>query len=71
MPFGCVAAVLSFHRLGNLFEELIKKRFMAGIARYVDDFFGVAKAGVRMTGGRVLSQMGVLMGCFLRRGQER
>ena len=37
---------------------------MAAIARNVDDFFGAAKVGVRMTGGRVLSQMGVLMGIF-------
>ena len=64
MLFGCVAAVLSFHRLGNFLQEMIRKKFMAAIARYVDDFFGAAKVGVRMTGGRVLSQMGVLMGIF-------
>ena len=64
MLFGCAAAVLSFHRLRNSFEEMVRKKFMAAIARYVDDCFGAAKVGVRMKGGRVLSQMGELMGIF-------
>ena len=69
MFFCCVAAVLSFHRLGNLLEEFARKKFMAAIARYVDDFFGCKgwSANARRQG--VVTD-GCLDGHLLRRSKE-
>ena len=65
MPFGCVAAVISYHRLGNFLEETIRSKFRACIARYVDDFFGAVRRNVFYTGGRrILSRVGRLLGTF-------
>ena len=62
MSFGCAVAVLLIHRLSSCLQELIRRKFKACIARYVDDFFDVSKRRVKLTAGRILSEMARLFG---------
>ena len=61
-PFGTIAAVYSWHRVGHLLKLLVLMLFLAPVCRYVDDFFGASKVGVKLTGGVILSVLASLLG---------
>ena len=60
-PCGTVAAVYAWRRVGHLLG-LVLRLFCAPTPRYVDDFFGASRIGVRLTGGVVLSVLASLLG---------
>lgn len=62
IPFGAVAAVYSFHRAGGFLCKILRKAFRCPAARYVDDFFGVSRAGVLYHAGKVLSVLSRFLG---------
>ena len=62
MPFGTVSAVYAWHRVGHMLRTLVRCLFRAPCARYVDDFFGVDRVGVQLSGGLVLSLLAGLTG---------
>ena len=62
MPFGTVSAVYAWHRVGHVLRTLVRRLFRAPSARYVDDFFGVGRVGVALSGGVVLSILASLVG---------
>eukprot|EP00972_Heterocapsa_arctica_P112063 16429700-Heterocapsa_arctica.AAC.1 len=39
MPFGAVAAVYAWDRLGEAFNAILRKVFLFPASRYVDDLF--------------------------------
>ena len=62
MPFGCIAAVVAFHRFGNLLEHVLRHMLKAPNGRYVDDFFGASRKGVQHHGGYCLTQLCLWIG---------
>ena len=62
MPFGAVASVIAWHRVGAFLSTIIKKLAKAPLSRYVDDFFGASVQGVYWSGGRLLSILCTLTG---------
>ena len=65
MPFGVVASVVAWHRIGAWLSRVVLQSAKAPVARYVDDFFGASKAGVKWTGGRILSLLCSLSGLLV------
>ena len=61
-PFGTVAAVYSWHRVGFFLLLIVLVLFLAPGCRYVDDFFGASRKGVRLTGGVILSMLASVLG---------
>ena len=61
-PFGTVAAVYAWHRVGFFLLLIVLVLFRAPGNRYVDDFFGASKRGVRLTGGVILSILASILG---------
>ena len=47
MPFGAVASVVAWHRIGARLSRVVLQSAKAPVARYVDAFFGASKAGVK------------------------
>ena len=62
MPFGSVASVWAWHRVGNLLELVVVVLALAPIFRYVDDFFGASLCGIFWSGGKLLAVVGGLLG---------
>ena len=62
MPFGAVASVVAWHRVGSWLAKVIMTVARAPMARYVDDYFGASKRGVKWSGGRLLSLLCSLTG---------
>ena len=62
MPFGTVSANMAWHRVGNLLAAIVRRAFLAPLGRYVDDYFGASRPGLKWTGGRILSIIAMLMG---------
>lgn len=62
MPFGTISAVYAWRRVGHMLQQLVLRLFKAPVARYVDDFFGVSRVGVNLTGGVLLSFLCHLLG---------
>jgi hypothetical protein len=62
MPFGTVSAVYAWHRIGHALLFLVLRLFLAPLGRYVDDYFGASKQGVRWSGGACLSVIAALLG---------
>ena len=54
MPFGATSAVHAWHRAGAFLLTVVRRLCKAPAGRYVDDFFGVSKADVKIHGGRCL-----------------
>ncbi|CAE7673108.1 YRB2 [Symbiodinium necroappetens] len=62
MPFGTVSAVYAWHRVGFMLCHVVRVLFLCPAARYVDDFFGASRRGVRWNAGRVLAVICKLLG---------
>ena len=62
MPFGVVASVVVWHRVGAWLARLVVGVTKCPLARYVDDYFGASAKGIYWTGGRVLSILTGLLG---------
>ena len=62
MPFGCVSAVYAWHRVGAFMAWVVVKMFKCPLARYVDDYFGCSRQGIKYTGGYLLSAVAELLG---------
>ena len=62
MPFGAVASVVAWHRVGAWLAKVVMIAARAPMARYVDDYFGASRLGVKWTGGRLLSLLCSLTG---------
>ena len=62
MPFGAIAAVHAFHRLGAFMAAVVRRGALAPLGRFVADSFGASKRGVFWTGGRLLSEQSSLIG---------
>ena len=65
MPFGCIAAVMAFHRFGNLLEHVVRSKLKAPMGRYVDDFFGASRKGVKYQGGCCLTTICLWLGIMV------
>ena len=62
MPFGAVSSVVAWHRVGAALSRIIQRNAKAPIARYVDDFFGCSRRGLKWTGGTMLYTLCSLIG---------
>ena len=62
MPFGTVSAVYAWHRVGALLSRILRRYFKCPAARYVDDFFGSCRKGLKYHAGVVLSIVSRLLG---------
>ena len=62
MPFGTVSAVYAWHRVGFMLCSILQALFLCPAARYVDDFFGASRLGVRWHAGRILTVVSKLLG---------
>ena len=62
MPFGTVSAVYAWHRIGHMLKTIVLRLFKAPMARFVDDFFGASRVGVKLTGGVLFSILASLLG---------
>ena len=62
MPFGALSANSAWHRVGSFIRFLSRRLFLAPVNRYVDDFFGVGRQGVRRNGGWVVTLLCKLLG---------
>ena len=69
MPFGAVAAVFAWNRVGAFLAAVVTRLALAPTFRYVDDYFGASADGIYWTGGRCLSVLGSLLG-FLCDGEK-
>ena len=47
MPFGAVASVMAWHRVGNFLTCVARRRLRLIVGRYVDDWFGASRSGLR------------------------
>jgi len=54
MPFGSTSAVVSWHRMGELVAWFTRFWFRVVLGRYVDDFFGAHRPGLRWRCGLLL-----------------
>ena len=61
-PFGAVSANHNWHRVGSFVRFIIRRRFKAPCARFVDDFFGACRDGVQLAGGVLTSRICELLG---------
>ena len=52
MPFGTVGAVYGWHRFANVYLAALRRLFLVPAAKFVDDFFGAGRSGVKWTAGR-------------------
>ena len=62
MPFGTTAAVYAWHRIGGFMSALVQRLCKAPVARYVDDYFGASRSGVKYSGGKCLEIFADLLG---------
>ena len=62
MPFGTVSAVYAWHHSGHALQSSVLVLCKAPLGRYVDDFFGASRVGVRFSGGVCLSILAALLG---------
>ena len=62
MPFGAVSSVVAWHRMGAALSRIIQITAKAPIARYVDNFFGCSRRGLKWTGGTMLYTLCSLVG---------
>ena len=62
MMFGATAANVAWHRLGSFVSCYIVIKFNAYLLRYVDDYFGASRDGVKVTGGTLLTDTLELLG---------
>ena len=62
MPFGTISAVYAWHRVGGFLLAIVRRMFLAPGGRFVDDFFGCNRRGVKLTGGHCLSIIATLVG---------
>eukprot|EP00959_Pyramimonas_sp_CCMP1952_P194877 4075166-Pyramimonas_sp.AAC.1 len=60
--FGASAANAAWHRLGSFIRHVVLVKFRAPLFRYVDDFFGVSRRGVGITGGWLVTEGLPLLG---------
>ena len=62
MPFGTIASVIAWHRVGGAIRDITEALFKVAVLRYVDDKFGAAKIGFWWHGGRCVSFISMLIG---------
>ena len=62
MPFGTTAAVYAWHRVGGFMGAVVQRLCKAPVARYVDDYFGASRSGVKYSGGKCLEIFADLLG---------
>ena len=62
VSFGTTSVVHAWHRTGAFLLAAARRLCLAPSGRYVDDFFGVSKAGVELHGGDCLDVLGQLVG---------
>lgn len=62
MPFGAIASNHAWHRVGSFIRYIARKLFLVPVGRFVDDFFGASRQGVRCNGGWVISRLCKLLG---------
>ena len=62
MPFGTTAAVYAWHRIGGFMSAVVQRLCNAPVARYVDDYFGASRSGVKYSGGKCLEIFAELLG---------
>ena len=62
MPFGSAGSVHAFHRVANVFIAVLRQLFFIMSGKYVDDFFGLTKAGQKNTGSQILTTLSHLFG---------
>ena len=62
MPFGTISAVMAWHRVGGAILFVIRRKLKLPMARYVDDYFGKNRLGLKFHGSRCLELFGKLLG---------
>ena len=62
LPFGSIAANHAWHRTGSLMRWIVRQKFPAPIARFVDDYFGISREAVYWHGGRCVEVLHSLIG---------
>ncbi len=62
MPFGAVGAVYGWHRFANLYLAALRRLLFVPSAKFVDDFYGAGRDGVRLSGGPVLTRLSRMVG---------
>jgi len=62
MPFGATSSVYAWHRVGAFLLAVVQRLFKAPAARYVDDYFGASRKGVKCTAGVCLEVVANLCG---------
>ena len=60
--FGAVVAVQAWYRLANFVWALLVRKATCVTGKYVDDFFGVGRAGLRYSGGHMMTILTGLLG---------
>jgi len=60
--FGPTGAVYAWHRVGSFKRAVLRRLVRVMACRYVDDFYGVDKKGVKVTGGVATSVLLSLIG---------
>ena len=53
--FGAVSSVWNFHRVGNWLLRFLRTKALLPVLKYVDDFFGVSRRGLRFAPTDVMS----------------
>ena len=61
-PFGWVSSCFNFHRLVESIFQALVRLLKVPCSRYVDDFLGYARAGLRWHGGRCMDVLLELLG---------
>ena len=62
--FGATAANAARHRLESFVSYYIVIKFKDFLLRYVDDYFGASRDGVKVTGGTLLTDILELLGLY-------